>query len=102
MGSFLNFGPIIEKYGAEPGVYEPGDCSFEFIEDYTVYSAGFWTTVLSGGLAEIRLLLNEGSGNTFLYWGRIMPEFEGGPVYQAPRRLRFWYPTLDGWKWSGP
>lgn len=41
---------------------------FAYLEDYSTYQEGFWYKVLDGDF-EIKILLDEGSGDTVYFWG---------------------------------
>jgi hypothetical protein len=62
---------FVTRVDIGPGRIELENVQFDYVEDYTVYAEGFWYKVLNS-YAEIQLLLNEGSGDTHFYWGRVL------------------------------
>jgi len=68
---------ITERYVITDDGSEMANTSVEYVEDYSEYSQGFWFKVLTAGHVELELLLDEGNGETSLFWGRVM-EFDNG------------------------
>jgi hypothetical protein len=60
---------------SRPGVIEMANMDLSYIEDYSHYSAGFWKTVLAGK-TEIELRLNDGYGDDYFFWGRVVDNID--------------------------
>jgi hypothetical protein len=72
-------GEFIERIESEPNVIEMGSVEISVVEDYSLeaYPEGFWYFVLNSSAAdfpevpELHFSLDEGNGDTFLFWGRV-------------------------------
>ncbi len=70
--SFMNFGDVVEKLDDSAGIIQIGEMSFALREDYTNYIAGVWYTLfVNGSETQFRFYLDEGAGDTFLFWGYV-------------------------------
>lgn len=71
---------LVERCDLIPGTTEIENMEFSFIEDYSYYTQGFWFKVLNDSteVPEVQILLNDGSGDTTWFWGRVEQESGGG------------------------
>lgn len=58
-----------ETLDETPGEIVMPTMSFRFVEDYANYYEGFWKKVTSSNVCEIKILLDEGEGPHYYFWG---------------------------------
>ena len=72
--SLIVDGDLSHRLDYKAGDMEVPEMTFKYVEDYTNYVDGFWMHVLGGTTCEIRLEINDGGGDTCLFWGRKTSE----------------------------
>lgn len=65
---------LISRLDGIPGIIEPQSWKIRFMEDYSTYAEGFWFKVLMVGDPAIEVLLNEGTGNKYIFRGHCLRE----------------------------
>ncbi|MEW5799958.1 MAG: hypothetical protein AB1728_13235, partial [Bacteroidota bacterium] len=65
-------GDVNERIEDEIGVIECGDMNLSLKDDYTNYASGVWWKLLQGEV-QFRFYLDEGAGDTYLFWGKCLP-----------------------------
>jgi hypothetical protein len=68
--TILDLGSVSQKLDFTPGVNDPEMLRFKVVDDYTVHANGFWYEALQGD-AEIRLYVEIGGTDYFLFWGDV-------------------------------
>jgi hypothetical protein len=66
----LDLGSVSQKLDFTPGVNDPEVLRFKVLDDYSVHANGFWYEALQGE-AEIRLYVEIGGSDFFLFWGDV-------------------------------
>lgn len=69
--SLIIKGKKTERLDVLPGEIEMAELNLSVVEDYLNYVEGFWYNVLHVGKPQIKILLDEGNGNTLYFWGTI-------------------------------
>lgn len=64
---------LTERIDAAAGVQEVAQIDLDIVEDYTTYAEGFWMHVLANASTDIQITLDEGSGETDFFFGRVQP-----------------------------
>jgi hypothetical protein len=68
--TIISFGDLTERMDFTPGNIDMGTLQIQFVDDYTVHANGFWYEVMTGE-CDVKILLDEGDGDTFVFWGEI-------------------------------
>ncbi len=71
VASFVNIGEVLDRLERKSGIFEIGDMTVQIRDDYSNYVAGVWYKLLHGSELQIRFYLDEGAGDTFLFWGYL-------------------------------
>jgi hypothetical protein len=70
--TFVNFPKVTEQGEFTAGVLQLGEVTFSIRDNYDNYSAGVWHKIMKGSETQFRFLLDEGAGDTFLFWGVLV------------------------------
>ena len=62
---------LTEKIDVVGGTMDVEQIDLDFVEDYTNYAEGFWHKLLQRTTTQIQLTLDEGSGETHLFFGIV-------------------------------
>ena len=65
----ISAGEFIERLEDSALVFQHGEVTLTLKDDYSNYVAGVWYKILHGSETQIRFYLDEGDGDTFLFWG---------------------------------
>ncbi|HEY4611411.1 MAG TPA: hypothetical protein VII11_00330 [Bacteroidota bacterium] len=72
--TILNIGEVTSFMERNAGEIQLDSCQLHIRDDYATYTEGFWYKVLNATLPpRIKILLDEGSGNTPYYYGEVDP-----------------------------
>lgn len=74
--SFISIGEFVERIEKKSGILELSNVAVEIREDYSTYVAGVWYKLLQGSELQLRFYLDEGAGDTFLFWGMLSRDTE--------------------------
>jgi hypothetical protein len=67
----VSLGEIVERPEDSPLVFKAGTVSLALKDDYTNYVAGVFFKLFQGSETQFRFYLDEGAGDTFLFWGKV-------------------------------
>ncbi len=74
--SIVNIGEFIERIEKKAGTMEAANVTIDLKDDYSTYAAGVWYKLLQGSEFQMRFYLDEGAGDTFLFWGMLSKDTE--------------------------
>ena len=73
----VDIGELVELIDVEPGIVDVQNLDIELAEDYSVYPAGFWYSLIQGYPdyeVQFKFILEEEGVDTFFFWGKIYRE----------------------------
>lgn len=67
----LTIGDVTEDLEDTFGMIQLGEMNFTLREVFTDYASGLWKKMFTGSETNFRFYLDEGAGDTFLFYGRL-------------------------------